>query len=146
MKEFWEFKSKKYPRPFDAGIIDETKKIIKIIEGFNVDFRGKKIIDIGCGTGIYSLVFAEDAYEVWCLDFSQGMIAALKEEAEKRNIKNCRCVICDFNSFDAKEYHKYFDIAFASMTPAIKNVEDVEKMEMLSKEWCVYIGWAGKRK
>ncbi|MGC8867555.1 MAG: methyltransferase domain-containing protein [Elusimicrobiales bacterium] len=145
MKKFWEFKSKKYPKPFDHNILDETKRIISIIENLGVDFKNKKIIDIGCGTGIYGLVLSELADEVFCLDFSKNMIDILKNEADKRGIKNSKCIVCDFKDFDAKEYEKHFDISFASMTPAIKDEKDVYKMELLSKKWCVYIGWAGKR-
>ena len=83
MEKFWEFKSKKYPRPFDADIIEETRRNIKIISWMGVGFNGKNIMDIGCGTGVYSLPLAEIAEKVVCMDISCGMLSALKEEAGK---------------------------------------------------------------
>lgn len=145
MKKFWEHKSAKYPRPFDTGVIEETLKVIEIIKNYGVDFKNKKIIDIGSGTGIYGLVMAEYAQSVLCLDFSQNMIDILKQEANRKNISNIDCIVSDFKNFNDRRYKKYFDISFASMTPAVKTEEDIEKMENLSKKWCVYIGWAGKR-
>jgi len=145
MKNFWEFKSKKYPRPFDEGIIEKTKEILKRIESYGVSFEGKDVIDIGCGTGIYGLVISQKARKVLCFDISDGMINILKEETQKLNIKNVEAIVGDFRDYNFDKYKKAFDISFASMTPAIKESKDVLKMVSLSKDYCVYIGWAGKR-
>jgi SAM-dependent methyltransferase len=145
MKNFWEFKSKKYPRPFDEGIIEKTKEILKRIESYGVSFEGKDVIDIGCGTGIYGLVISQKARKVLCFDISDGMINILKEETQKLNIKNVETIVGDFKDYNFDKYKKAFDISFASMTPAIKESKDVLKMVSLSKDYCVYIGWAGKR-
>jgi cephalosporin-C deacetylase-like acetyl esterase len=47
MKNFWDFKSKKYPRPFDEKVIEKTKEVLKRIESYGVSFEGKDVIDIG---------------------------------------------------------------------------------------------------
>ncbi|MEF3280736.1 MAG: class I SAM-dependent methyltransferase [Elusimicrobiota bacterium] len=145
MKKYWNFKAKKYPRPFENKGLMERKSIIKIIEKLGVDFRNKEIIDIGCGTGVYGLIFAKKAKHVLCLDFSNEMLKVLKDEAKKNSIENIKIVKKDFSKFDIGDYQKKFDISFASMTPAVKNSIDIVKMERLSRKWCVYIGWAGKR-
>lgn len=147
MKSFWEYKSKKYPKPFDKNVLDETLKIINEIETLGVDFEDKRILDIGCGTGIYGLVFAKikKARKVVCLDFSQGMIEKLKEEMSSYDIKNVDVVLENFADFSTEKYYKGFDISFASMTPAVTNEDDVLKMELLSNEWCIYIGWVEKK-
>ena len=145
MKNFWEFKSKKYPRPFDEKVIEKTKEVLKRIESYGVSFEGKDVIDIGCGTGIYGLVISQKARKVLCFDISDGMINILKEETQKLNIKNVEAIVGDFRDYNFDKYKKSFDISFASMTPAIKDSKDVLKMESLSKEFCVYIGWAGRR-
>jgi len=145
MKNFWEFKSKKYPRPFDEKVIEKTKEVLKRIESYGVSFEGKDVIDIGCGTGIYGLVIAQKARKVLCFDISDGMINILKEETQKLNIKNVEAIVGDFRDYNFDKYKKAFDISFASMTPAIKESKDVLKMVSLSKEFCVYIGWAGRR-
>jgi 16S rRNA G966 N2-methylase RsmD len=145
MKNFWDFKAKKYPRPFDEGVICKTKEILKKIELCGVSFEGKDLIDIGSGTGIYGLVISQKAGRVLCFDVSDGMINILKEEAEKLNIKNVETITGNFKEYNFENYKKAFDISFASMTPAVKEMEDVLKMEYLSKDFCVYIGWAGKR-
>jgi len=145
MKNFWEFKSKKYPRPFDEKVIEKTKEVLKRIESYGVLFDGRDVVDIGCGTGIYGLVIAQKARKVLCFDISDGMINILKEETQKLNIKNVEIIVGDFKDYNFDKYKKAFDISFASMTPAIKDSKDILKMEYLSREFCVYIGWAGRR-
>lgn len=145
MEKFWDFKANKYPRPFSKETFKETCNVISKIEDMGVRFEGKRIIDIGCGTGIYALVLCQKAEDVWCLDLSKNMLDILKIEAENKKIDNYHSICVDFKSFDITDYYKKFDIAFASMTPAIKTDEDILKMEKLASNWCVYIGWAGKR-
>jgi len=145
MKNFWDFKAKKYPKPFNENILKETENIISRIEKLGVDFNAQDIIDIGCGTGVYGLALSKKAKNVLCLDFSQEMIKILKNEASIKKIRNCKCLRADFQKWDIGNFHKKFDIAFASMTPAIKTSEDIEKMGNLAREFCVFIGWAGKR-
>lgn len=145
IKKFWNHKAKKYPRPFEKMVLNETLKVIEKIEKLGIKFWNKKIIDIGCGTGIYGLVFSKyKNSNVFCIDISENMLNILNEEAENNNlIVNSLC--CDFSSFDIKDYEKSFDISFASMTPAVKDKDDVLKMEKLSKGYCVFIGLAGRR-
>ncbi len=144
-KDFWDIKAKKYPRAFDKKNYQDSLSLIKKIEELGVSFEKKKIADIGCGTGNYSLVLAQKASEVFCLDFSCEMIKILKEDAFLNGIKNISVELSSFQTFEAENKKKYFDISFASMTPAIKIKEDVLKMESICKEFCVFIGWAGKR-
>lgn len=144
-REFWEVKAKKYPRPFDEKNLGKTKEIIDKIKAMGVSFSGRSVVDIGCGTGNYGLLFAGEAKEVFCLDFSKAMIEALAEEVKERGIKNVSWGITSFADFNPQARKKYFDISFASMTPAVKTESDVLKMEALAREYCVFIGWAGKR-
>src|SRR5690606_13470003 len=53
-----------------------------------VDVQGKRILDLGCGGGIYTKVFAESgAREVTAMDFSAEMLQAAKENCkELKNI------------------------------------------------------------
>ncbi len=145
MKKFWNFKAKKYPRPFEKKVLRETKNVIKLLNSLGVDLDSKEIIDIGCGTGIYSLIFDQKAKKIFCLDFSSEMLRVLKEEADKNSITNIEILQKDFSRWDIKKYQKCFDISFASMTPAVRSLGDILKMEKLSRKWCVYIGWTGKR-
>jgi 2-polyprenyl-3-methyl-5-hydroxy-6-metoxy-1,4-benzoquinol methylase len=146
MSKFWDIKSKNYSRPSDTDTLRETDDILKKIVDMGVCFDNRSIIDIGCGGGNYAIPLSMIAKNILCIDFSDGMLDILKEEIKKNNIKNIKHFKSDFKKFNIQKYYKKFDISFASMTPAVKSEDDVVKMEMLSNEWCVFIGWAGKRK
>ncbi|MCK5764219.1 MAG: methyltransferase domain-containing protein, partial [Clostridiales bacterium] len=76
---------------------------------FNMlDFpRGSKILDVGCGSGNYSIKLAELGYEVTGVDMSKEMLKKAKEKAESGNIKidfremNVYELDFDDESFDA---------------------------------------------
>lgn len=144
---FWDVKSKKYPLPYEESVYNKTIEIIKMVTKKGVNIEGTRILDIGCGTGIFTLPLAEKASYVIGLDNSKAMIKILKEQADKKGLRN---LAIEYKSWDDVEidtlnWKKAFDIVWASMTPAIKNARDLEKMEQCSKNWCVYIGWANRR-
>ena len=48
------------------------------------DVRGKKVLDVGCGTGFYSLWLSEKGAKVLGIDSSEEMIKIAKEKASKK--------------------------------------------------------------
>jgi SAM-dependent methyltransferase len=50
------------------------------------DVREKRILDVGCGTGIYSLTLAEMGAEVVALDVCQEMISMAQRHAQERRL------------------------------------------------------------
>jgi SAM-dependent methyltransferase len=52
------------------------------------DVRGKTVLDVGCGSGLYAIYFAQRGAEVTGLDFSANMI-----ELAERNAKDEGCTI-----------------------------------------------------
>jgi ubiquinone/menaquinone biosynthesis C-methylase UbiE len=60
--------------------------------------EGDNFLDLGCGPGDYALeasVRVGDAGGVTALDKSPHLIAALKEEAEARGLRNIKAMACD---------------------------------------------------
>jgi ubiquinone/menaquinone biosynthesis C-methylase UbiE len=49
------------------------------------DVRGKAILDVGCGSGIYAVYFARKGAEVTGVDFSGGMLALARKNAGDEN-------------------------------------------------------------
>jgi ubiquinone/menaquinone biosynthesis C-methylase UbiE len=45
------------------------------------DVRGKTILDVGCGSGIYAIYFARQGAEVTGLDFSSNMLSLARKNA-----------------------------------------------------------------
>jgi len=145
-KLFWKSRAAGYSRPFAAETLAKTRRILKILEGMGVVFSGRRLLDIGCGTGVYALPLAARARSVYGVDSSPEMLRILRGERARRGIKNARCVRSSWAALPAASVRGKFDIALASMTMAVKNRPDLLKMEAAALENCVYIGWAGKRR
>jgi len=147
-KKFWEYKAKRYPLPFEERSLKTTKKIIDIVKGRRVVIENARILDIGCGTGNYTLPLAQEAWAVIGVDFSESMISRLTEELKKHHFHNVSTLCASWKDLDitSSNFEKAFDIVWSSMSMAVREEEDVRKMEACSRNWCVYIGWGGKKK
>lgn len=142
METFWDFKSKNYPTPLDAyGLVTPTKVMDKVKE-FGVDFQQKSILDIGCGTGLYSSIMAKEARHITGVDLSSGMLQRFKEYIAHDNIKNIELLQSDFKCFDTQQQ---YDIVLSAMTPAIGSFEDLHTMMNLSKKTCIYVSFSAPR-
>jgi ubiquinone/menaquinone biosynthesis C-methylase UbiE len=76
------------------------------------DVSGKKILDVGCGSGVYSIDFARRGAErVVGVDFSGNMLKLARQEAEQHGVAGrCEFIQADFLELDLKEE---FDISIA---------------------------------
>jgi len=70
------------------------------------DLQGKRLIDIGCGPGIYSVEFAKRGADVLGIDISRKMLEEARKNAEPLSLKLTLCkadaysIPCPNNSFD----------------------------------------------
>jgi SAM-dependent methyltransferase len=148
LHSFWERMADRYPSPFDDKSLTDTGKVIDLVEARGAKIDGAAILDIGCGNGMYSLPLARRAAWVTGLDFSAGMLARLEQMRAKYGITNVSTMQSSWKEADivALNLESSFDIVWTSMTPAVREAEDIIKMRRCAKGWCVYIGWGKVRK
>lgn len=139
----WNKKADQYNR-FSHDENTFQQKILKKIAQRGISFKGKTVLDIGCGTGVYTLHIAKEANHVHALDFSAGMLDVLKKDAIAEGLFEKFSFIC--NTWSGFESTALFDIVFSSMSPAFSSDVDYEKMHRYTQSHCVYLGWGGKRK
>lgn len=70
----------------------------------NVD--GARLLDLGCGSGTYSVSFAEKGSHVVALDLSPTMISLAQERARRRGVE------ADFRVADIREPLPFDDAGF----------------------------------
>lgn len=77
----------------------QTKMALEAIEIAN--FTGKKILDIGCGTGFSTIILVEKGFKTSGCDISKNMLTLAKKK-EIKNLKLCSVTKLDFktNEFD----------------------------------------------
>ena len=105
---------------------------------------GQRCLDIGAGTGVFSLWAAEKGAAVTAVDVSPGMLAELRINAGEREIETVEAA---WQQIDPKErgWENAFDTVFAQMVPGFRAATDFARMEACSRGWCVFIGWGHKR-
>jgi SAM-dependent methyltransferase len=145
-KLFWDSRARSYPRPFDPGTAAKTRRILRRVKALGADFRGREVLDIGCGTGVYALQLAAEAGRTFGVDSSAAMLKVFRLETRLRGITNSGCRLAAWSRLPRAAVAGKYDVALASMTAAIKTRVDILKMEAAARELCVYIGWAGVRK
>ncbi len=92
------------------------------IERLIGDVAGARVLDLGCGSGPYSVWFAERGAQVVGLDLSQTMISLARQRARERGVN------ADFRVGDVRDPLPFgdaeFDLVFS--TTSLHYVEDLE--------------------
>ena len=84
-----------------AGIIDSVNWITELCGGTN-----KKLLDLGCGPGIYAELLTEKGFEVTGIDFSRRSIDYAMENSQKKNLK----IAYYYQNYLDIDYREEFDI------------------------------------
>jgi ubiquinone/menaquinone biosynthesis C-methylase UbiE len=96
-------------------------ELIEMIESLGLNFGGMNVLDLGCGTGRFSVWFHQNGAKVKGIDFSQKSIEiAKRNDAENNNTYEVNSV------FEIAENVKY-DLVFtwSLFAMACRNREDV---------------------
>ena len=67
-KLFWNSRARSYPLPFEPSTAAKTRRILKLLKELGAEFKGREVLDIGCGTGVYALRLAAQARRTFGLD------------------------------------------------------------------------------
>ena len=76
MQNLWDKKASNYQR-FDGKISTIQQQIFGKALAWGIDFNGKEILDIGCGTGVWSIFLSKTAKHITGIDSSEKMIEIL---------------------------------------------------------------------
>lgn len=88
------------------------QRYIFTLEGLG-NLEGKKILDVGCGSGRYSIELAKKGATVVGVDFSDEMLAMARQRAEEAGVSDKTTFVSgDFINW-VKENDEHFDASFA---------------------------------
>jgi len=62
--------------------------------------KGKKILDLGCGSGDHAVYFSKQGFDVTCIDLSKEMIELCKEKGLNASIMDIEDLKFEDNFFD----------------------------------------------
>lgn len=70
----------KYPARFDQRFKDHFRSMQEYADMFLHHLSGKKVVDLGSGSGALALYFQEQGCDVLCVDFSEAMVQMCKRK------------------------------------------------------------------
>ena len=91
------------------------------------------LLDIGAGMGEIDIELARYCHKVTALEPTRACLDVLERNAASAGLTNVE-TICDF--WEKFETDKRFDVTFASMCPAICDVDELLRMEALTEKTC----------
>ena len=137
----WNRRATAYPR-YEKGENTYEARMLRLISENGIDFRGKRVLDLGCGSGMYTIRIAQMAESVTALDISDEMLRILTEDAAANGVTNITPVNADWLDYKPGEA---FDIIFAAMTPALFSDEGKEKLMAMNAPQIVHMAYAGRQ-
>lgn len=143
--EIWNKSSKNYDETVDMDRIDT---VINKLENEGYINEDSVVLDLGCGTGSYSIPLSGICKSVDALDYSDGMLKVLQRKISKNNINNIEIIKNNWSDLELKKegMYKKYDFVVCSLNPGSYNPTNLLKINEASKYGCCYISTDGKGK
>ncbi|MDR1040305.1 MAG: class I SAM-dependent methyltransferase [Deltaproteobacteria bacterium] len=135
---FWNARAADFPRwsdrdnAYELGILETMRRL-------GADFSGRTVLDVGAGSGQYTLELAREAGRVTAVDLSEEMLRLSRLDAGRLGIDNVEWVLSDWDGFAAEGR---FDVVFCMMCPAVRDDAAREKLFGLAREAVAFGGFA----
>lgn len=136
-REFWNRRAETFPR-YEPGEHTYEAGVLRAMDEMGVFFAQKRILDVGCGCGQFTLRLAMQAKWVTGLDVSDNMLAILRADASLYDIENIDYVREDWLDFIPQ---RSYDCIFCSMTPALRSDEGKSRLLAYPGAQVVYTGF-----
>ena len=133
----WE---RKYRRGGSRGTasFERLDATVAFLEERGILTEAASVLDAGCGPGRFAAAFAERCAKVTGVDVSEKMCAYGEAWCAERGLQNVRFVTADFAEADVAELglEGRFDLAFSSLTPAVRGLRGLDNLIRASRRWC----------
>lgn len=139
----WDDMARRYPSYDDPAMGHDVGKVLAWCESLGIDFDGREVLDIGCGTGTVAIPLAMRGAHVTGIDVSSLMLEKFQDDARRAGVQT-QVRICRHDWKSCIECRNYA-ITIASMTPAVSDDDDIDKMLRSTTEAGIFIGWGAYR-
>ena len=136
-RTYWNARARTFPR-YEEGDQTYEAGMPRLARDHGVVFADKDVLDVGAGSGMYTLRLAQEAAQVTAVDISDEMLRLLQEDAAAHGLANIRTVRSDWENFTPD---RRYEVVFASMTPALDSEAGKEKLLACAAGWVVYMGF-----
>ncbi len=119
-QDAWDKKAPSMNKKVHNSIYNE--EFLNLIDTKNCN----SLLDVGCGVGNLSLRLASKLDEVYSLDYSQGMLDILEQNAKEQNFLNIKTI-------NSSWYDSWEELPKADIVIASRSMEVVDMKEALEK-------------
>ena len=146
-RAFWDNRADEFNDITRARDKEERLELVAWLEARGALAKGARVLDLGCGAGRYALEFAKRAGHVTGLDISPRMITFARNNAAEAGADNVTFEALAWQDIDLADrgWEGAFDLAFASMSPAIESEETLLKFHASSRRHCFMNGFIFRR-
>lgn len=132
-REYWNKASSRYDN--DASDVSAAYAVLlNSLIGRGVVRPSDHALDIGCGTGLFSVPLAKAVSSLTALDRSPAMLEALSAKTE--DINNLTTLGGDWELFSPD---RRYDLVFSSFCPAVYSLRSILRMEGCSSRHCCIV-------
>ena len=133
----WDAAAEDYQKVFLQGQNSYNKDVFRYWEQNEMLHSGFRVLDIGCGVGKYGVLFAAQGCDVTLVDFSPEMLRHAAENMAPFSTP-WQTFCCDFTKVRGDEpiFTKGFDFSISTMSPAVCDIETVQKMSAMTRGSC----------
>jgi hypothetical protein len=117
-------------------LTDEPSPFVERLLRENVITDQYTLFDIGAGMGGYDLEFARHCKHITAMEPNSACLKVLRNNAEKLGLSNIETVQTAWEDFNPD---RQYDVTFSSMCPAICNVDELRRMETMTRRSCCLI-------
>ncbi|MGQ9558134.1 MAG: class I SAM-dependent methyltransferase [Desulfurispora sp.] len=146
--DFWNKMAAHFERWADHGRNqNRVNTVLKWLGQHQVLDQSSHILDIGAGAGVFTLPFARLAARVTALEPAAAMCQILRKRLQAASLTNVEFCDTPFELLDPQQARMAasYDLVFASLTPGVRDVATLHKMEHCSRQWCFLCCFAGER-
>lgn len=125
--EMWDQMAESFAR---SPVPGDDDPFIRLVRAHHAIGPTTSLLDIGCGSGGYTIALARGAGRAVGVDISPAMIRDAEDLAAARGAGNVRFAVADWNALspDGPLLREGFDIVYARLAPAIRSAAAFEKM------------------
>ncbi len=121
-----------------------SNRILTWIEDQFVSFKDLSVLDIGAASGVFSIPFAEKGANVTAIEPSPELSIMLEKNSMNYSVQ-VNIIQKPFEEISTDKNNQSYDLVFASMCPAMKDWEMVEKALSFAKKFCYISMMAGPK-
>ena len=108
-----------------AGPDPHAREVARILNDAGILESDGTLLDLGCGTGGFSLAFAEQGIEVTAVDMDHPSLMVLRNRAKANGLK----IETERAMWEQYNPKTKFDVVFSSMCPAICDYQELLRFE-----------------